>query len=116
MGIQDLGAIGEFVSSLVVLITLGYLAVQVRHGKSLLEENRRLAQSQVFQTRVGFRMENHLRQAEPHLAALAVKVDFDSQARNVEEAVNNFSRLDPVEQEQFRHLTSKEVGGEDVSK
>ena len=68
MGIQDLGAIGEFISSLVVLITLGYLAVQVRHGKSLLEENRRLAQSQVFQTRVGFRMENHLRQAEPHFA------------------------------------------------
>lgn len=102
MGIQDLGAIGEFVSSIAVLITLAYLAVQVRHSKSLLEENRRLAQSQVFQTRAGFRIDSHMRYAEPHMAALLVKVGYDPQARNVEEAMNNFNRLDPVEQQQYR--------------
>ena len=36
MDIQDLGAIGEFVSSIVVFITLIYLAVQVRHTRSEL--------------------------------------------------------------------------------
>ena len=32
MSIQDLGALGEFVSSVVVLVTLVYLAIQVRQG------------------------------------------------------------------------------------
>ena len=36
MDIQDLGAIGEFVSSIVVFITLIYLAVQIRHTRSEL--------------------------------------------------------------------------------
>ena len=35
MSIQELGALGEFVSSIVVLITLIYLAIQVRQGNLL---------------------------------------------------------------------------------
>lgn len=37
--VQDLGAIGEFVSAIAVIATLAYLAVQVRHTKSALEDN-----------------------------------------------------------------------------
>ena len=33
MSLQDLGAIGEFLSSIVVLITLIYLAIQTRHTR-----------------------------------------------------------------------------------
>ncbi len=35
MTIQDLGALGEFVSSVVVVITLVYLTMQVRQGNAL---------------------------------------------------------------------------------
>ena len=45
MTIQELGSIGEFVSSIAVLITLIYLAIQVRQGRnatvaSTLQNNR----------------------------------------------------------------------------
>ena len=39
MTISELGALGEFVSSIGVLITLVYLAVQVKHSKKGLEDN-----------------------------------------------------------------------------
>ena len=35
MSISELGSLGELVSSIVVLITLIYLAVQVRHSKNI---------------------------------------------------------------------------------
>ena len=41
MSIQDLGALGEFVSSVVVLITLIYLAIQVRQGNLLARSQAR---------------------------------------------------------------------------
>lgn len=56
MSIQDLGAIGELLGSLLVLITLIYLAVQVRHSRELLEENRKLSLSAAYQARTGFRI------------------------------------------------------------
>ena len=46
-----LGNVGEFLGSIAVLVTLIYLAVQVRHSRDLLEENRKIALSQVFQER-----------------------------------------------------------------
>ena len=44
-----LGNVGKFLGSIAVLVTLIYLAVQVRHSRDLLEENRKIALSQVFQ-------------------------------------------------------------------
>ena len=41
MTIQDLGALGEFISSVVVLITLIYLAIQVRQGNLLAKSQAR---------------------------------------------------------------------------
>ena len=46
-----IGNVGEFVGSLTVFATLVYLALQVRHSRDLLEDNRKLAMSQAFQTR-----------------------------------------------------------------
>ena len=39
MSIQDLGAIGEFLSSIVVLITLIYLAIQTKHTRQATQAN-----------------------------------------------------------------------------
>jgi hypothetical protein len=41
LSIQDLGALGEFVSSVVVLVTLIYLAIQVRQGNLLAKSQAR---------------------------------------------------------------------------
>ena len=44
---QLLGNIGEFVGAIAVVVTLGYLAVQVRHGREATEANTRsVAQSE----------------------------------------------------------------------
>ena len=44
--IQDLGAAGEFISSIAVLVTLVYLAVQVRQSKAVVIEGARAARLQ----------------------------------------------------------------------
>jgi hypothetical protein len=56
---QLLGNYGEFIGSIAVLITLVYLTVQVRQSKDLLEENRKLALSQVYQGRADVRTAIH---------------------------------------------------------
>jgi len=57
MSVQDLGSIGELVAAIVTVITLIYLAVQVRHSRALLEENRKLSLSAAYQARTGFRID-----------------------------------------------------------
>ena len=46
MNIQDLGAIGEFVSALVVLVSLVYIAVQTRQARAAAEETAKFASLQ----------------------------------------------------------------------
>jgi len=48
---EVMGNVGEFVGSFAVLATLIYLSLQVRHSKALMEENRKIALSQVYQAR-----------------------------------------------------------------
>jgi len=57
LNIQDLGAIGELIAAIATLVTLIYLAVQIRHSKLLLEEHKKLALSAAYQVRTGFRMD-----------------------------------------------------------
>jgi hypothetical protein len=51
MNWDAIGAIGELVGASAVVVTLVYLAVQVKHGRTLLDENRRIALSQVHKSR-----------------------------------------------------------------
>ena len=51
MTIVELGALGEFLGSIVVLFTLVYLTLQVRQGNRSLEESRKLALAQTYQMR-----------------------------------------------------------------
>ena len=41
MNIMELGALGEFVGSIAVVVTLVFLAIQVRHSKNATEANTR---------------------------------------------------------------------------
>ena len=49
MSIQDLGSIGEFISSLAVLVTLLYLAVQIRQTRNATVASTMLANRMQFQ-------------------------------------------------------------------
>jgi hypothetical protein len=51
MNWDAIGAIAELFGALAVLTTLIYLAVQVKHSRDLLEENRNPSMSQVYQDR-----------------------------------------------------------------
>jgi len=59
---EAVGAIGELLSALAVLITLVYLAVQVRQSKALLERNEKISLSQVHQARTDTRVNIHIAQ------------------------------------------------------
>jgi hypothetical protein len=51
MNLQDWGAIGEVIGALAVVITLIYLAKQIRQNTHAMEEARRLALAQTYQMR-----------------------------------------------------------------
>jgi secreted Zn-dependent insulinase-like peptidase len=51
MNLQDWGAIGEVVGALGVIVTLIYLAKQIRQNTHAMEEARRLALAQTYQMR-----------------------------------------------------------------
>jgi len=51
MNLQDLGAIGEVVGAMAVVVTLLYLAKQIRQNTHAMEEARRLALAQTYQMR-----------------------------------------------------------------
>jgi hypothetical protein len=58
MNIMELGALGEFVGAIAVVVTLFYLAVQVRYSREATEantrsvdESRKLAMAQTYQSR-----------------------------------------------------------------
>lgn len=46
MTIQDLGSIGELVAALATLVTLVYLAIQVRHAKQQFQKSTQQARTQ----------------------------------------------------------------------
>ena len=51
MTLQDWGSIGEMVSALAVVVTLIYLAKQIKQNTHAMEEGRRLALAQTYQMR-----------------------------------------------------------------
>ena len=51
MTIMELGALGEFVGAIAVVVTLAYLAVQIRQNTHAMDEGKRLALAQTYQMR-----------------------------------------------------------------
>ena len=101
MNWDAVGSLAEVFAALAVMATLIYLAVQVRQSRDLLEENRKIALSQVFQSRVGFRMDYHLRLAEAANAEVLAKVGYWD---DVETVMEKYMDLSATEKEQFRQM------------
>ena len=59
MSIQELGALGEFIGSIAVLVTLVYLAIQIRQNTRTIEESQRMSRVEAMVTR-NTNMENAL--------------------------------------------------------
>ncbi|MCZ6641819.1 MAG: hypothetical protein O7F71_09615 [Gammaproteobacteria bacterium] len=51
MTLMELGALGEFLGAIGVIVTLAYLAVQIRQNTRAMEEGKRLALAQAYQMR-----------------------------------------------------------------
>lgn len=58
MNWEAIGAAAELLGAMAVLATLVYLALQVRHSRDLLEENKKIALSQVYAERSSQRLQD----------------------------------------------------------
>jgi hypothetical protein len=74
MNWEAIGAIGELVGGIAVIVTLIYLAIQVRQSKTLLERNEKIALSQMYQARADARMSQVIAQAQSGKAELISSV------------------------------------------
>jgi len=57
MSIMELGALGEFIGSIGVIVTLVYLAVQIRQNTRSIDESRKYAAAQAYQARTASSIE-----------------------------------------------------------
>ena len=76
---EVLGNLGEFIGSIAVLVTLVYLALQVKQTKLLLERSERVSLSQVHQARADTRI-NYLLQVAS-LSNLAIDSLYDTPSK-----------------------------------
>ena len=97
---QLLGSYGEFVGSFAVLATLIYVALQVRHSRDLLEENRRIALSQVHQSRMDARMGIHKAATEEAISTILAKLNVVGPA---EIEIEQIDLLDKSEKVKLAH-------------
>jgi hypothetical protein len=79
MTISELGSLGEFISSIAVLITLVYLAVQVRH---LREERKAAAAAEMEFRERAFSEKNYAIATSPSLAEAWTKATLAFSAEN----------------------------------
>ena len=88
MSIQDLGSIGEFISSIAVLVTLLYLAVQVRQTRNATVASTMLANRMQFQSIM-------IANRDSLIAPIIVKADKDEVLSDEEEyrLSNHINRL-----------------------
>jgi hypothetical protein len=99
MTLMELGALGEFVGAVAVVVTLVYLAVQIRQSNEAMRENRRLALAQTYQMRADALQDMLVRAAESqHIAPIITKLT----GLGYPEDVGSLEELTPVERGRFR--------------
>jgi len=99
MTLVELGALGEFVGAIGVVITLFYLAVQIRQSNQAMRESRRLALAQTYQMRADALQEMLVRAAESdHIAPILAKLT----GLGYPEDVSSLDQLTSVERGRFR--------------
>jgi hypothetical protein len=75
MTLMELGAIGEFVGAIAVVVTLVYLAIQIRQNTHAMAEGRRLALAQTYQMRADALQEMLVHAAESeHIGPIITKL------------------------------------------
>jgi hypothetical protein len=90
MTLQDLGSIGELLAAVATLLTLAYLAIQVKHAKTQLEQSTQ-------QARTAFTMEVGDRSADAQLAWLSA----DGPRATMTKALLTEDKLQPEEAYEF---------------
>ena len=91
---QLLGNYGEFVGAIAVVITLGYLAVQIRQNTRAIVHNREVETARNFMARTSQRLEiSKVVVESPELAEILVQVDGNNAEPNLE-AIDGLSPVD----------------------
>ena len=99
MTIMELGALGEFVGAIAVVVTLAYLAIQIRQNTHAMEEGKRLALAQTYQMRANELQEMLVRAAESeHIGPIITKLT----AAGYPEDVSSLEQLSALERGRFR--------------
>ena len=99
MTIEQLGALGEVISALAVVVTLWYLAVQIRQNTHAMEEGKRLALAQTYQMRADALQSMLVHAAESqYIGPLITKLT----QLGYPEDVTALDRLTPDERGRFR--------------
>jgi hypothetical protein len=99
MTLQDWGAIGEVVGALTVVVTLIYVAKQIKQNTHAMEEGRRLALAQTYQMRSDAlqAMLVHAADSE-HIGPIIIKLT----EHGYPEDVDALNTLDDSEKRRFR--------------
>jgi hypothetical protein len=95
---EIIGAIGELLGALGVIVTLGYLAVQIRQNTLAMEEGRRLALAQAYQQRADGLSMMMVEAANGPIGAIIVKLTSAGYPENVAA----LDTLSPEERGRFR--------------
>ena len=93
MNWDAVGSLAEVFAALAVMVTLIYLAVQVRQSRDLLEENRKIALSQVYESRAYFRGNLAKDLINPTWASVYVKLRNGPMPVAASVMVGNFDKL-----------------------
>ena len=99
MTIMELGSLGELISAIAVVVTLWYLAVQIRQNTHAMEENKRLALAQTYQIRADALQSMLVHAADSqYIGPLITKLT----QLGYPEDVSALERLSPDERGRFR--------------
>jgi hypothetical protein len=99
MTLQDWGAIGEVVGAIAVVVTLIYLAKQIRLNTHAMDEGRKLALAQTYQMRSDALQAMLVRAADSqHIGPIIIKLT----EHGYPEDVNALALLDASERRRFR--------------
>ena len=98
MTIMELGALGELLGAIGVIVTLVYLAVQVRQNTRSLEATQRLALAQTYQMRSDALQNMLVQAAASDVGGIIAKL---AQAGYPED-LSSLDRLSPTDRARFR--------------
>ena len=109
MTLQDWGAIGELISAIAVVVTLIYLAKEIRVNTHALDEGRKLALAQTYQMRADALQAMLVDAADSeHVGPIIIKLT----GLGYPEDVSALARLDETEWRRFRmwQITADALG------